>query len=1702
VSIQLPKKIQIAIVVAVLMAIAAGAWFIKWTPQTVSDETGEFLLVEAADRSLDGSPALALTFTLPLDSRKSYDQYIKVFEMPPPAGAARPAQNDGDEETPRSAASGSIISVKAEDTATEGGRVVSGAWVVGQNPRLLYFPNIKPVTRYVVTINPGLEARNGAKLAADSRYSILTAPVPPAYFFASNGMVLPAKQNGGLPVITVNVPEVDIQFLRVKSDRLPDFLDRVIGRARSSRVRGAEDEGENGDEDYAYRNTSLHGAVANYQLDEMRGLTESVYLGRFSTEQKPNRRSVTYISVEDIRELAEPGIYLAVMSQPGRFRWDYQTTYFYVSDLGLHLRLFEKTADVFVSSLLNGKAVRGVELSWLDGKGATLARAESDTDGHAAFTEIPKDARVVMARKDRQVSLIALREPALDLSEYDVAGAPYKPVRLFAYSGRNLYRPGETFDLSVLARDADGRPVAAQPIQAVLKNPTGRNQFTALWKPDSRFPGYYVKRVELPADAATGFWTLELRADPADKVPGTSFRFAVEEFLPERMKLDLTTPQATLTSSTPFNIGVRGTYLYGAPASENRLLVVADFQRARNPLAAKFPGFEFGDIREDDARSRKELPEEKLDAQGSAAIEIDLAEISGKQSPFTVRTTVSLLESGGRPIIRNIERVVWPAPVLTGVRPLFTGDYAREGSRVEFEVLRTDRDGNLKGIASMPVRLFRENRDYYWRFDDQRGWHSGFTETDELVDTSSVSVPEGGRGKVLVPVNYGRYRLEVQDRETGRLLAYRFYAGWSARSDETQGVRPDRVALKLDKPAYREGETARLTLTAPHQGEALIAVEGDRSLWTRRMPITSDTATVDIPINREWKRHDLYVSVMILRPGNAGDLVTPARALGLIHLPIERGDRRLNVALEAPQKIRPNTEVKVKLRAPEAKGQSAVVTLSAVDVGILNITQFESPDPHKFFFGQLRYGADPHDVYGRLIEKMQGQKGQLKFGGDSMPLASKGLPKIVQLVDLFSGPVTLDDRGEAEIPLQVPDFNGTVRLMAVVAGTDRFGSKDQEMIIAAPLITEFLTPRFLAFGDKATMALDLQNLSGAADNLSVTVRGAEGLQVQDGERSLQLKDQEKRTLRFNVEAGSTLGAPVITVTVKGERLNVERTFPVSVRPPTPQQQFARRYSIKAGDTLDIRDANLSGLYPESALAHLVLSDKPPIDVRGAVRDLLTYPYGCAEQTTSTSYPHLFIDEEEARRLGLKPFTREQRTEILDKSVAKLAAMQAPGGGFSLWGNPSEYEYWLSAYVTRFLIDAREQGFAVPDTVHDKAIDFILRGLQEGISRLPSPGSTAPAPPNSTGLWADRNAGTFDALAFGGYVLSKERKAPVSTLRQLYESRAQAQSGLGLVHLGIALSLMGDSGRGASAIDEGLRKGRSGYVGYDYYGTPLRDAALSYALLDRHQIAAAGRENLLALISTELENHRYFSTQEKMALFFVGRTLSAGGATWTAILNAGGGTQQVSRKGTYFREVDGAELTAGVKVGNTSRQTLYVELALAGNPIQEPPAQRDPIELTRAYYTPDGKPISNRPLKVGESVLVRITARSKTVIGNGLIVDRIPAGLEIENLNIVQGEQMGAVTVDDVDPAAAMRDSHIKHVEFRDDRFVAAVRLDEVFISRWAYSRGMLNLFYRARVVTPGEFVIPAVYAEDMYRPGVFGLAAGGGKLTIVDADAR
>jgi uncharacterized protein YfaS (alpha-2-macroglobulin family) len=1680
-------KLVIAALV-VMLAVASGWW---WSAsgrpdaapsRVVVGSAQAFALADCKARLFDGSPAIAVMFTQPLARSQDWDKLVKATEGDSPESA----------------------------------KPVSARWVLGDNPRMLYLPFVTPERHYRIELASTLAAADSANLGASQRCEAKSEAMPVSFYFASRGVVLPAGQNGGLPVVTVNTPEVDVQFLRVQPSALPTFMEQVSGRRERRPVQSSDGDEGDGGYDYSGNERRLKGTVSGWQLDQLRESATSVYLGRFATDARSNRRNVSFLPVEGIKELHEPGIYIAVMNPPGRFGWDYQVTYFYVTDIGLHIRRHSAQTDVFATSLKSGEAMGGIEVSLLDEAGKALAQARSDREGHAVFEGHVDKARVVMARRGQEMSVIALREPALDLSEYDVGGNPSRNQKLLVYAGRDLYRPGEQFSVSVLARDADGKPlpvpagVDAPPLTLALKKPDGERELTLLVRPHAAGTAYYQQVLTLPADAPTGRWLLEARIDPAVKRADAQWSFKVEEFLPERMKLELKAADGPLQGTTAMAVSVDGSYLYGAPAAGNRLLGSASSERERIALPQAWPGFVFGDVDDDSARRRQDLREATLDAAGRTTVHVPV-DMAQRKSPMKLRASFSLLESGGRPVVRSIERTWWPAPVLVGVRPLFDRDVAQEGGLAEFELVRVDAAGKFVAAKEVQIKLVHEDRRWYWRYDDNRGWNSGYHVEEELSEARSVAL--GARTKIALPVRWGRYRLDVLDPQTQQTARYRFYAGWGAQDADDIGNRPDRVQLKLEGAPFNAGDTARLTITPPHDGEALLTVEGDRVLYRRRVDVRTAGTTVTIPIDAAWNRHDLYIGVVAFRPGSQGDRVTPTRALGLVHLPLSRESRKLKLSLSAPAKAAPERSVPVKLKLSDAAGKPvsdrrAIVTLSAVDVGILNITNYATPDPQAYFFGKHRYDADVLDLYGKLIEKMDGGVAKQRFGGDAGKRDTKSMPRKVRLVDLFSGPVALDANGEATIPLALPDFNGTLRLMAVASTADSYANAAAEMTVAAPIVAELAMPRFIAPGDSATIALDVTNLSGSAQDVSVKVEAGAPLKISGTAGPLKLADKQRSVLRYTVEATDAYGLAPIKLTVSAGALKLVREAALQVQPATPLVREVRRVRVDSDGVFKLDSRQADGLWAGSTTVNLTLSNKPPIDVRDAVQGLLMYPYGCLEQTTSSAYPLVFIDEAAATAFRMTPLSREERARRLDVAFGRLAGMQQPQGGFGLWSSSSPYEAWLSAYVTGFLQDARAAGFAVPESLEKRAMASLLEQFQR------APGFQTKLPKevrrDAQGRVADYREAElirlahqrFAEAAHVGYMLAREQKAPLATLRTLHDDyRANARSPLALVHLGLAMKLMGDETRAKQAFDDamqlayGIQPADTVGWGGEWlgdYGSRIRDQALAYALMQRHQIAHPRRENLLLDLAGEFDRHRYFSTQERLALFLAAR--AAGGdadQAWSALLQAGAQSETISSKGNEQRSFDVATLKRGITLSSKSAQPLFVEVAVQGHAVKPLPPRADRIAVERSWWTTDGKAMSERrAFTTGEMLIVRLRVSASQRVKDALIVDRIPAGVEVENLNLSQGAQAGEFKVENLSIAEAMNNERIKHKEYRDDRFVVAADLDG----------RALDLFYLVRVVTPGRFVVPAPFAEDMYRPDL--RAVGKAEADIVVTDPR
>ena len=1721
------------------LAIAAGAAWFAQKPDGGAHRADvgspqAFALADCKARLFDGVPAVALMFTQPLARSQDWNKLVKARLVDNPPKVA-------EKTVPASVAAGSIVEPR---------------WVLGDNPRVLYLPYAQPGRTYQVELTGTLAAVGGTTLGTVQNCTVASEAMPDSFYFASKGVVLPAGPTGGLPVVTVNTPEVDVQFLRVEAAALPAFLEQVGGR-QSTRAEGDtaarpnEDYDEYGNSgDYGDSGRKLKGRVEGNQLDKLRELASSVYMGRFATDARKNRRNVSFLPVEKIKELQEPGVYVAVMSRPGSFGSDYQVSYFYVTDIGLHVRRHASQTDVFTTSLKNAEAISGVELSLIDENGKVLAQAKTNGEGHGIFAGSLDKARAVLARRGKELSVLALRDPALDLSEFDVGGHPSRSQKLFVYAGRDLYRPGEQFTVSLLARDADGKPLPAVaapaastaaaspartaasgagsaalltmpitlpttlPITLTLKKPDGEKVLTNIVRAGSMGSAYYQYKIDVPAGAPTGRWLLEARFDPAARKPDAQWSFQVEEFLPERMKLQLTAPSAVLQGNSGFNIDVQGDYLYGAPAAGNRLLSSLAVERQRIALPQLLPGFVFGDVADDSAKARKELPEQALDDAGKAAAEVPL-QLSERASPMLLRTSFSLLESGGRPVVRSIERSWWPAPVLVGLRPLFERDVAAEGALAEFELTRVNSEGKFVAAGQLGLRLVREERRWYWRYDDQRGWNSGYDTDEELVEASTVEL--AARKKIALPVTYGRYRLEITDPQTGQVSRYRFYAGWGAQDADDLGNRPDRVALKLEGAPFKAGGMARLTITPPHDGEALVTVEGDKVLWQRRMRVRTSGTRLEIPVDAAWNRHDLYISVVAFRPGSEGDRITPARALGMVHLPLGREDRKLKLAITAPAKSVPEQTVSVQIKLLDAAGKpvkaplgKAIVTLSAVDVGILNITRFATPNPSDYFFGKHRYGADVLDIYGKLIEKLDGSLAKQRFGGDAGKRDTQSLPRKVRLVDLFSGPVAVNANGEATIALNLPDFNGTLRLMAVASTDDSYASTDTEMTVAAPLVAELNMPRFIAPGDMASIALDLTNLSGSAQQVKVQIDTGEQLRIAGGPTApVNLADKQRTVLRYTLQALDAYALAPIKVTVTAGKLKVVREAFLQIQPITPPVREVKRLRLDPDGSTRLDSALVAAFWPGSAAVTLSMSNRPPIDVKNAVQGLLMYPYGCLEQTTSSAYPLIFIDETGAKAVGITPLSREERARRLDSAFGRLSSMQQQQGGFGLWAASNPYEGWLSAYVTGFLQDARDAGFNPPETMLKRSMDSLLEQFQKapGMQMQPPKEMHQGSAGNLT------NYRDIDLLrqahlrlaesVHAGYILAREQKAPLATLRTLHDDhRGNARSPLVLIQLSLALKLMGDEARARVALDEAMKLGygiqnTADRAYYDEwlgdYGSRVRDYALGYALLARHKVAHAGRENMLLELAGFFNQRQYYSTQERLALYLAARAAGGDpGTAWQTGLKVGEKAEVLGSQGAEVRSFDAAALKRGISLTNQGKEALFVEVAAEGYPAKPLPPQDDKIAIERTFWSAAGKQLLGRDFKTGEIVVVRVRVNAKQRIKDALIVERVPASMEVENLNLSQAIKASDFVVDGVNVGTALADARIKHSEYRDDRFVAAADL----------SGQRLDLFYLLRAVTPGKYVVPAPFAEDMYRPDIRGVGKPEADLTVTDPRPR
>ncbi|WP_416173440.1 alpha-2-macroglobulin family protein [Cypionkella sp.] len=1478
-------------------------------------------------------------------------------------------------------------------------------------------------SRNTITFREGLPAADGQTLAKSIDITAYVRDRNPGVRFPGRGYVLPRTGAASIPVETVNTEKLELSLYRV--------TDRNLLRSLQNGYFGSP--------------------MADYQeYDFSSQIGAEIWKGTGSVKQEVNVDITTRLPLDEALKDQPPGVYALRAAVPGvdpyvvpaGWQW------FVVSDLGLTTMSGVDGLHVFVRSLGSAAAVDGVTVDLLSTTNEVLGSIKTDTQGYAKFDAAlalgtgGQAPAMIVAHDDTDLAFLSLTDPEFDLSDRGVAGREASPpVDVFLTTDRGAYRAGETIYATALSRDAETSAIESLPLTAILKRPDGV-EYSRAQMADAGAGGH-VFAMPVGGSAPRGVWTLEIYAD-LEASALTTQTVLVEDFLPERIDFTLALADQPIRLGDVPQMTVDAKYLFGAPgadlAIEGEVLL-----RAAKELEA-WPGYVFGRYDAPFDAQLSSFGDIHTDAEGKATVDLSLPDVEDPGRPLEMRATVRVAEGSGRPVERRVSKLLAPSSDLIGIKPLFT-DVVPEGSDATFSLIGIDPDSKA---APMKVKwtVTRIETNYQWY---QNG---GYWNWEPVTRRSKVAEGTADLGaepaKISAPVQWGEYEVLVE-RTDGAPAATStsFYAGWYAPADASDS--PDTLELSLDKPAYKSGDTATLRIVPRAAGTALITVLSNRLVSMQAVEVKEGENTIPLTVTDEWGA-GVYVTASVLRPMDVAAGRNPARALGLTHASIDPGARALKATVETAPEAAPRgpLEVAVKVEGIEA-GDTAYVTIAAVDQGILNLTGFQPPNPQDHYFGQRKLGVGIRDVYGRLIDGLNGAEGAVRSGGDAGAQARlQAPPPTEELVAYFTGPIQVDADGYTRTSFTLPSFNGTVKVMAVAWSKKGVGQASADVLVRDPVVVTASLPRFLQPGDQSRLLLEIVHATGPSGRMSLDVSSA-GLKLGDVPSGFDLGDKAKATFAVPVTA-DTIGNQTIEValtTPDGKVLKKTLTVPVQINDPAVVR--VSRLDLKKGQEFTFDSNAFTGLIAGSGKATMAVGPIARLNAPGVLAALDAYPYGCTEQITSKALPLLYFDQV-AAAMDL-PGSDNMKLRV-EQAVEEVLTNQSSNGSFGLWG-PVENggDMWLDAFVTDFLSRAKARGYAVPDQAFRSALDNLR---------------------NQVNYQADFDSGG-EALAYALMVLAREGAAAVGDLRYYADVKGDAFSTpTAMAQLGAALASYGDQPRADAMFRRAgvallALKGReTEQIFRADYGTNYRDAAAVLALAAESGSNAVDQEALTSRLATTSA----LSTQE---------------ATW-ALLAA---NALIDRKGADGILIDGAPAsgplvkvldaanTAPVTVKNTSDSDTTLTVTTYGVPSEPEPAGGSGYAIVRNYYTMDGEATTLDGLKVGTRL---ITVLEVTPFGRGearlMVSDPLPAGFEIDNPNLMSS---GTDALSELG-----LETEVAHSEFRQDRFLTAID---------RYSNETFRLAYVVRAISPGTFHQPAASVEDMYRPDLTG-RTDAGTITI------
>ena len=1505
--------------------------------------------------------------------------------------------------------------------------------------------------KYDLTIKEGLLGKLGGKLKHEYTQPLSFGELKPSIQFV-NKKEFYVSGNGdrNIEAAIVNVQKVKIKITKIYENNIVSYIKDYNFRSRNN---GYDDYYD----DYYY----------DYYRNDNSNLGDVIYEEEIETKTLPRNGNHRLLKLDFDDKLADyNGIYLVEISSPDNYYLK-DKKLISISDIGLIVKEGENSISVFANSIKTAEPLSDVEIKFIGSNNQINSTLKTNAEGIATyeFSELKAPGfktNLITVQRNNDFNFIPLRNTKVATSRFDVGGNRKNPSGLetFIYGDRDIYRPGETMNISAIIRDYEWKTPGELPIILKVVTPNGKTLKTV--RKILNKNGAFELQIKLQPTASTGTYSVNIFT--SNNVLIGSKRIKVEEFMPDRIKVKVNLNKKEYKPGENINMSFEAVNFFGPPAANRNYQIELSTKR-KYFYSKENRGYNYHIEGAEKYFERKYWEGETDDAgQGEQDYQIPISYKNMGVLQSDIYTTV--FDETGRPVNRLNNVNIYTQDVFLGIK--YQGYYTKTGQPVKINLIAVDKNGKALDEFKAKVKLIKyeyktvlSKSGSYFRYRSEK--------IEKTLDLKAITLKGTTSTYSFIPELSGNYELRISLPGAQTYVKRNIYAyGWGSTTYSSFKVDNEgQIDIQLDKEKYVVGEKANVILKAPFSGKMLVTVETNKVLKHFYVNTDKRAASFELDITDEHIPN-IYITATLFRPHEKSDMPLTV-AHGFAPVIVENPDNEIPITISAVEKSESNKKQIIKVKA---KPNSAL-TIAVVDEGILQVTGYQTPNPYNFFYRRRALEVNTYDIYPFIFPEVEMMKSHTGGGG---PAGAKRLNplqnKRVKLVSFWSGIIETNSKGEVEYEIDIPQFSGDLRIMAVNYSDNKFGSAYTNMKVADPIVVSTALPRFFSPKDSVEVPVILTNTTEKTAKCKVNIVVEGPIEIV-GKKSitLNIEPNKEGEALFKVYAQAKIGEAKITINVDALNKKFINATDITVRPASPLQKRFDSGVVQAGKTAKI-EMDTDDFIKSSIDNKLIVSTNPLIQFTNSLDYLVRYPYGCVEQTVSTAFPQLYFSELINITFKEKR-AKNDAAQNVQYALDKIKLMQLYNGGLTYWPGQGTESWWGSVYAAHFALEAQKAGYDVDQSFLDHLFKYLKKRLRkkEFITYNFNSSSKREIAPKE--------------VAYSLYVLALAGEKPISTMNY-YKARPEQLSLDGRYLLAAAYALTGDTKKYKEILPNAFEgeKANTSFGGSFY--SYIRDEAIALNTLlevdpTNSQIGVMSKH-----ISDYLKNRRYLNTQERSFGFLAMGKIAkiASESDITGIVKSNGkkvGTCNNNTITLLTNELKGTNIE--IETEGTGQLYYFWEtegISASGKYLEEDKY----IKVRKNFYNRYGQRITGNTFKQNDLVLVELEIQglTSTYVENVVISDILPAGFEIENPRITS-----------LPPGMSWphNRSSPDYQDIRDDRINLFVNVrGKSNYSKPAY------YYYLVRAVSRGNFQMGPVGADAMYN-GEYHSYSGGGTIKVV-----